>query len=109
MRFFPAVLALCASSALAASTEKSAIIGKVTITAIDGFTDDAYVSDGECHPFPEPATPIREIDIDGTESVDVKCTFYTAGECEGNEYSLHAGEHSFRRPFFVGSYVCHEV
>lgn len=72
MRFFPVALALCASSALAASTEKANIIGKVrtfalpqpisssltasqvTITAIDGFTDEAYVSDGECKRFPQP-------------------------------------------------------
>ncbi|GAB1213881.1 hypothetical protein ATERTT37_003034 [Aspergillus terreus] len=96
MRFFPVALALCASSALAASTEKANIIGKVTITAIDGFTDEA-------------ADPIREIGIDEAESKDVKCTFYTRAECEGEEYGLHAGKHSFSRPFFVGSYVCYEV
>ncbi|KAG2419762.1 hypothetical protein HFD88_004558 [Aspergillus terreus] len=109
MRFFPAALALCASSALAASTEKANIIGKVTITAIDGFTDEAYVSDGECKRFPRPAEPIREIAIDEAESEDVKCSFYTRGECEGEEYILRAGKHGFSRPFFVGSYVCYEV
>ncbi|GES57741.1 hypothetical protein P170DRAFT_510169 [Aspergillus terreus] len=109
MRFFPAAVALCASSALAASTEKSNVIGKVTITAIDGFTDEAYVSDGECKRFPHPAEPIREIVIDEVESVDVKCTFYTRGECEGEEYGLHAGHHGFSRPFFVSSYACYEV
>ncbi|KAL4897486.1 hypothetical protein BDV59DRAFT_197776 [Aspergillus ambiguus] len=112
MRFsLSTALALCVSSALAASADGSSPIADVTVVSTNGQADSSSPRDSECVSYPLPTVPVKKISISNPAVPDVRCTFYKGADCqggEGNEYTLRAGPHNFSRDFYVTSYKCYK-